>query len=51
VLTPLSELTRSFIRGRAGVDVMVYGAMLVAVITFLPGGLMGAWRRARARPA
>jgi branched-chain amino acid transport system permease protein len=47
VLTPLSELTRSFIRGRAGVDVMVYGAVLVVVITFLPGGLVGAWRRAR----
>ena len=47
VLTPLSELTRSFIRGRAGVDVMVYGAVLVVVITFLPGGLVGAWRHAR----
>jgi branched-chain amino acid transport system permease protein len=47
VLTPLSELTRSFIRGRAGVDVMVYGAVLVVVITFLPGGLVGAWRRGR----
>jgi branched-chain amino acid transport system permease protein len=47
VLTPLSELTRSFIRGRAGVDVMVYGAVLVVVITFLPGGLVGAWRRVR----
>jgi ABC-type branched-subunit amino acid transport system permease subunit len=24
---------------------MVYGALLVVVITFLPGGLVGAWRR------
>ena len=47
VLTPLSELTRSLIRGRAGVDVMVYGALLVVVVTLLPGGLMGAWRRFR----
>jgi branched-chain amino acid transport system permease protein len=47
VLTPLSELTRSLIRGRAGVDVMVYGAVLVAVVTFLPGGLVGFWRRPR----
>ena len=47
VLTPLSELTRSFIRGRPGVDVMVYGAVLVVVVTFLPGGLVGAWRRIR----
>ena len=45
VLTPLSELTRALIRGRPGVDVMVYGALLVLVITFLPGGLVGAWRR------
>jgi branched-chain amino acid transport system permease protein len=45
VLTPLSELTRALIRGRPGVDVMVYGAILVLVITFLPGGLAGAWRR------
>jgi branched-chain amino acid transport system permease protein len=49
VLTPLSELTRWLIRGRPGLDVMVYGAMLVAVVTFLPGGLVGAWRRARRR--
>ena len=45
VLTPLSEVTRALIRGRPGVDVMVYGALLVVVITFLPGGLAGAWRR------
>jgi branched-chain amino acid transport system permease protein len=49
VLTPLSELTRRLIHGRPGLDVMVYGAVLVAVVTFLPGGLVGAWRRARRR--
>jgi branched-chain amino acid transport system permease protein len=49
VLTPLSELTRRLIRGRPGLDVMVYGAVLVAVVTFLPGGLVGAWRRVRRR--
>lgn len=57
VLTPLSEVTRSVIRGRPGVDVMIYGAILVVVVTFLPGGIAGAWggwgawwraRRARA---
>lgn len=41
VLTPLSELTRWLIRGRPGVDVMIYGAILVVVITFLPRGLVG----------
>jgi branched-chain amino acid transport system permease protein len=44
VLTPLSELTRWAIRGRPGVDLMIYGAILVVVITFLPRGLMGGWR-------
>jgi branched-chain amino acid transport system permease protein len=47
VLTPLSELTRSLIRGRPGVDVMIYGAILMVVVTFLPGGLIGLRRRAR----
>jgi len=52
VLTPLSELTRWLIRGRPGVDVMVYGAILVLVVTFLPRGLVGAWQAARRpRPA
>jgi branched-chain amino acid transport system permease protein len=52
LLTPLSELTReivrdppsflSFIEGRAGVDVMLFGAILIAVILFMPNGLVGA---------
>jgi branched-chain amino acid transport system permease protein len=46
VLTPISELSRAALRGRAGVDVMVYGAVLILVISFLPNGLMG-WRRRR----
>jgi branched-chain amino acid transport system permease protein len=41
-LTPLAELTRWALRGRPGVDLMLYGALLVAVITFLPRGLAGA---------
>jgi branched-chain amino acid transport system permease protein len=41
VLTPLSELTRYALRGRAGADVMLYGAVLILVISFLPKGIMG----------
>ena len=37
-------------RGRAGVDVMVYGLILILVISFLPHGLMG-WARRRRRAA
>ncbi len=59
LLTPLSELTRaivrnpppflSFIEGRAGVDVMLFGAILILVILFMPNGLMGAGRQLRNR--
>ena len=62
VLTPLSEFTRAIIRqppeflpfllpfkGRSGMDVMLFGAILVIVIIFLPHGLVGwleaQWRR------
>ncbi len=48
VLTPISELSRATIRGRAGVDVMVYGVILILVVSFLPQGLMGWARRRRA---
>jgi branched-chain amino acid transport system permease protein len=47
VLTPVSELARALLRGRAGVDVMLYGAILILVISFLPHGLMGWLRRHR----
>lgn len=63
VLTPLAEFTRSFVRtppeflsfieGRAGVDVMIFGAILIVVVLFMPDGLVGAgkklWSRVRNR--
>lgn len=49
VLTPVSELTRYALRGRAGADIMLYGAILILVISFLPHGLMGWIRQRRAR--
>ena len=55
LLTPLSEFTRELVRrppgfltviqGRAGVDVMIFGALLIIVVLFIPDGLMGAGRR------
>ena len=55
LLTPLAEFTRSvvrtppgfldFIEGRAGVDVMLFGAILIIVVLFMPDGLIGAGRR------
>jgi branched-chain amino acid transport system permease protein len=47
VLTPTSELTRALLRGRAGADVMLYGLILILVISFLPQGLMGLRRVSR----
>jgi len=50
VLTPLSELTRSFLGGSgSGVDLMLYGALIVAVALARPEGLVslvGGRRRA-----
>jgi branched-chain amino acid transport system permease protein len=46
VLTPISEVTRALLRGRAGADIMLYGLILILVISFLPNGLMG-WLRSR----
>ena len=48
VLTPISEITRAVLRGRAGADIMLYGLVLILVISFLPQGLMGWWRTRRA---
>jgi len=49
VLTPFSEIARSLFQGYIGVHLMFYGAILIAVIIFLPQGVMGlvetAWRR------
>lgn len=42
-----------FLDGKAGVDLLVYGAVLVAIILFLPRGIVGAFdkRPTRSRPS
>jgi branched-chain amino acid transport system permease protein len=55
LLTPLAEFTRSvvrnpptlldFIEGRAGVDVMLFGALLIIVVLFMPDGLVGTGKK------
>lgn len=55
LLTPLAEITRSvvrkppgflgFIEGRSGVDVMLFGAILIIVVLFMPDGIIGAGKR------
>jgi branched-chain amino acid transport system permease protein len=51
ILTPLEELTRSFVRnppgflsvieGRAGIDVMIFGVILIVVVIYMPEGVVG----------
>jgi len=58
-LTPLSEITRSIVRtpppfltiieGRAGVDEMLFGAILIIVIIFMPDGIVGAFGRLKSK--
>lgn len=43
VLTPLGEFTRAYLGGYRGVHLMIYGAILVAVVIGLPRGLVGLW--------
>lgn len=58
LLVPIAELVRAWLsQGHAGVHLIVYGAVLMAVIRFAPDGLVGLihsrllpWLRAR-RPA
>ncbi len=59
LLTPLAEFTRTlvrtpppylgFIEGRAGVDVMLFGLILIVVVLFLPDGLVGTGKRVWSR--
>ena len=47
ILTPLGEFTRQNVRlwtgqNTPGVDLIVYGALLIVVIVFLPNGVVGA---------
>jgi branched-chain amino acid transport system permease protein len=41
LLGPLSEMSRGLLRGHPGIDVMLYGAVLIAVLIFMPSGVMG----------
>jgi branched-chain amino acid transport system permease protein len=45
VLTPLAEVTRNAFQAYSGAYLMFYGGILVAVVLFLPDGLVGLLRR------
>ncbi|MEK3936764.1 branched-chain amino acid ABC transporter permease [Sporosarcina sp. FSL W7-1349] len=48
VIVPLGEMTAKIFGGFAGVHLMAYGIILVVVILFLPGGIVG-WIQDRLR--
>ena len=46
MITPLSELLRSYFGGSAaGLHLAIYGAVLVVVMLYFPGGIAGALER------
>lgn len=61
LLTPLEEFTREFVRnppdvlnfieGRSGIDVMLFGVIVIIVVIFMPDGIVGTlqnwWDKAR----
>lgn len=51
LLTPISEFTRTILRGMNGADLVLFGLVLILVITYLPRGIVGWWdlRRLRKR--
>ena len=46
ILEILSEGTRNLLKGYSGVHLMVYGAILIVVIIFLPHGILGGLKSA-----
>ena len=41
----LGELTRGFAGSITGIDLVIFGLLLVAAIAFAPAGIVGAWKR------
>jgi branched-chain amino acid transport system permease protein len=49
VLTPISEVTRTVLRGMNGADLVLFGLILIIVIVYLPQGIVGWWDMRRLR--
>jgi branched-chain amino acid transport system permease protein len=48
-LHTLSELTRNLFGTLPGINLVIYGLVLIGIVTFMPRGLAGAWAAWRAR--
>ena len=52
ILIPLTELTRSYLGGSgSGIDLIIYGLMIIVIALFRPEGLVSLLPRPRATPA
>ncbi|HEY4192137.1 MAG TPA: branched-chain amino acid ABC transporter permease [Mesorhizobium sp.] len=49
VLTPLAEVSKVFFRDISGLDLMIFGAVLIVFVRFIPQGLVGLWTETLAR--
>ena len=50
-LGPLGEISRLLMHGYSGVHLMLYGLLIIIVILFLPGGIVGVIKRAKVEGA
>lgn len=44
-LHALGELTKGFAAGITGIDLVLFGLLMVATVAFAPSGIVGAWKR------
>ena len=49
VLHLLAEATRSLIGDPPGINLVIYGVVLILMVTFLPRGIIGVFRRGARR--
>jgi len=50
ILIPMAELTRSYLGGTgSGLDLVIYGALVMVVALTQPEGIMGLFKRSRAK--
>lgn len=47
----LGEITKTLVKGTPGIDLAIFGALLILAVAFAPGGIMGQLRRWRERRA
>ena len=49
ILTPISELTNTYFASFSGMNMVIYGAILISVIIFLPNGVMGIFNKNKSK--